>query len=396
MLRRSTSAAPTSFAIALACLAACASAPDAADEALAAVVHDAARTLMAAHDVPGLAIATSARGVRRTYCFGVASRATGRPVDERTLFEIGSVSKPFTATLAAYAAACGALSLSDPASTHWPELTGSSFDAIRVVDLGTYTAGGLPLQFPATVTDEPSLLAYYRQWRPAHAAGTHRVYSNASLGLFGRLAANSMDTPFADLMERSLLPPLGLRDTFYRVPAHRLGDYADGHAANGARVRMAPGPMAAESYGAVTTAGDLLRFVEANLETSRLEPLLQQAIAATHVGHCRIGTMVQCLGWEMYADAADLDAVLAGKSPRITFEPNAVEPFATPQPAPARALFDKTGATNGFSAYVAFVPAARTGVIVLANRNVPADARVRTAHRVLEALAAGPAAPTGR
>ena len=60
-----------------------------------------------------------------------------------------------------------------------------------MLNLGTYTAGGLPLQFPDNVTDPASMLAYYRQWQPEYAAGTHRRYSNPSIGLLGMLAAKS-------------------------------------------------------------------------------------------------------------------------------------------------------------------------------------------------------------
>ncbi len=38
-----------------------------------------------------------------------------------------------------------------------------------MLDLGTYTAGGLPLQFPDEVTDPDRMIAFYRSWRPAYA-----------------------------------------------------------------------------------------------------------------------------------------------------------------------------------------------------------------------------------
>ena len=59
-----------------------------------------------------------------------------------TLFEIGSVSKTFTATLAGYALTQDKMRLDDRASQHWPALQGSRFDGISLLDLATYTAGG--------------------------------------------------------------------------------------------------------------------------------------------------------------------------------------------------------------------------------------------------------------
>ena len=96
-----------------------------------------------------------------------------------TLFEIGSVSKTFTATLAGYALAQDKMRLDDRASQHWPALQGSRFDGISLLDLATYTAGGLPLQFPDSVQkDQAQIRDYYRQWQPTYAPGSQRRYSN--------------------------------------------------------------------------------------------------------------------------------------------------------------------------------------------------------------------------
>ncbi|MFD2884384.1 serine hydrolase [Pseudomonas lini] len=75
-------------------------------------------------------------------------KKTAKPSPKNTLFEIGSVSKTFTATLAAYAQATGKLTLSDNASQVLPTLRGSAFDRISLLQLGTYTAGGLPPAIP--------------------------------------------------------------------------------------------------------------------------------------------------------------------------------------------------------------------------------------------------------
>ena len=109
-----------------------------------------------------------------------------------TLFEIGSVSKTFTATLAGYALTEDKMRLDDRASQHWPALQGSRFDGISLLDLATYTAGGLPLQFPDSVQkDQAQIRDYYRQWQPTYAPGSQRLYSNPSIGLFGYLAARN-------------------------------------------------------------------------------------------------------------------------------------------------------------------------------------------------------------
>lgn len=92
------------------------------------VVAQAIRPVMERYNVPGMAVGIVMKGQYHVYYYGVASRATAAPVESGTLFEVGSVSKTFTATLAAYAQIRGALSMSDMTSNHIPSLRGSSFD----------------------------------------------------------------------------------------------------------------------------------------------------------------------------------------------------------------------------------------------------------------------------
>jgi CubicO group peptidase (beta-lactamase class C family) len=49
-------------------------------------------------------------------------------------------------------------------------------------------------------------------------------------------------------------------------------------------------------------------------------------------------------------------------------------------------LINKTGSTNGFSGYVAFVPAKKIGIVILANKSYPIDQRVTAAYRILTRL----------
>lgn len=385
--------------IAMACsvFAAKASAADSVGQRqIERAVNDAIRPLMAAHGVPGMAVAVTAGGKRYVFNYGVAAKEGGRKVDGDTLFEIGSVSKTFTATLASYGQARGTLSLADPAGKYLPALAGSSLGATSLLDLGTYAAGGLPLQFPDAVTDTRTMVDYFRGWRPRYAAGTHRQYSNPSIGLFGYLAASSMGQPFDELMEKTLFPALGLAHTYIRVPKARMGDYAYGYSKDGKPVRVAPGVLDAEAYGVKTTAADMIRFVEANIDSAGLDDKLRRAIAGTHTGYFKVGDMVQGLGWEMYAWPTRVDSVLAGSSPQVVLEANQVSRLEPPLVSPADVLVNKTGSTNGFGAYVVFVPAKRIGIVMLANKNFPVPERVKAAFRILSELDGVPAGAGSR
>lgn len=349
-------------------------------------VNEAVRPLMASHHVPGMAVAVTVDGKPYFFNYGIASRESGREVSENTIFEIGSVSKTLTATLASYARATGALSLSDPVSKYLPALAGSRFDAITLLELGTYTAGGLPLQFPDSVRDEAGMTAWLRKWQPSYPAGTQRLYSNPSIGLFGYLAARSMGKPFDELMEKTLFPAFGMTHSYIRVPPERMGDYAQGYTKDDKPVRVTPGIRDAEAYGVKTTAADMIRYVESYMNPATLQPALQQAIAGTQTGYFKVGDMTQGLGWEMYAHPASLDVLLAGNSTRMALEPHAATRLTPPQPPRPDRLVNKTGSTNGFGAYVIFVPAKRIGIVMLANKSYPNAERVKAAHGILTAL----------
>ncbi len=353
---------------------------------ITAVVDSEIEAIMRAHDIPGMAVAVTVGGQSYIFNYGTAERGESRSVDDDTLFEIGSVSKVITATLVGYAVERGNISLTDTPAKYMPELTGTPVDNATILHLGTYTAGGFPLQFPDTVTDEASMVAYYRDWQPDGEPGAIRRYSNPSLGLFGHLAALSMGKPYGELIEGEIFPGLGMAASHVHVPEARMADYSWGHSSSGNKVRVNPGVLDGEAYGVKTTASDLIRFVEANIRPDDLEGDMQRAVEATQVAYFRSGDLVQGLGWEQYPYPAPLEQLLSGNSTEMAREPHpatVIEPAERPS---APTLFNKTGSTGGFGAYVAFVPDEEIGVVVLANRFYPNAARIEAAHAILEVL----------
>jgi len=243
--------------------------------------------------------------------------------------------------------------------------------------------GGLPLQVPDEITNDDQLMRYFQNWKPSFAPGTYRTYANPSIGLLGRVAAKSLNEGFSALMEAKLYPVLGLKNTYLNVPTSRLNDYAQGYTTKDAPIRMAPGVLAAETYGVRTTAGDLLRFVEANMEMVAFDEKWQRAMTNTHTGYYQVGGMTQDLVWEQYPYPVELKTLLTGNSEDLILKPNPAVKLDPPSPPQEAVLINKTGSTNGFSTYVAFVPARKLGVVLLANKRYPIDARVKTAHQIL-------------
>jgi len=341
--------------------------------------------LMARQDIPGMAVGIIFDGQSYVFDYGVADKAANKPVTDDTLFEIGSVSKTFTATLATYAETTGALSLTDKVSRLAPEFAGTPFGDVKLLNLGTHTTGGMPLQVPDDVTNIDGITKYLKAWKPAEPTGTSRTYSNVSLGALGWLTARAMHGDFATLMSDHVFKPLNLTHTYIRVPEDQQANYAWGYK-NGNPIRVTPGVFEQEAYGIKTTAADLLKFVRANLGQAVHDRRLRHAIYATRTSYFFDAPMTQDLAWEQYPYPVALDALIDGNSTRMSQQPTAARELTPPMAPSPVAWVNKTGSMSGFGAYVAFVPSKQMGIVILANKNYPMDERIRAAHHILTTL----------
>ena len=351
-----------------------------------AVVHKNAAQVMQQYNVPGLAIAVSVNGKTHFYNLGLASKATQAPVTSDTLFEVGSISKVFTATLATYAQANGQLSLNDPVSTYLPEFQNTPFGNVPLMHLATHTGGGFPLQVPDAVQNDAQLMGYLKSWKPEYVAGSKRSYANPSIGMLGLITAKRMNMPYAQALQGQLFPALGLKHSYLNIPASEMPLYAQGYNKQDEPVRLGAGVLADEAYGVKTTARDLIHFAQLNMGLGSTSETVRRALADTHVGYYQVGPMTQDLVWEQYPYPVELKALLDGNSNTMAYETNAAVAL-TPAQAPQQQVWiNKTGSTNGFGGYIAFIPAKKQAVVILANKNYPNAARVELAYAILAAL----------
>lgn len=377
---------PTSLALALSLSFTHLAGAVQAEPGFDAKVRDAARQVMQQYNIPGLSIAVTFNGQQHFYNYGVASRETAQAVSSDTLFELGSISKTFTATLATYAQANGELSLGDHPGKYLPQLQGSAFDKVSLINLATHTAGGFPLQVPDEVQNNDQLMAYLQAWQPQYPTGSKRTYANPSIGMLGMITAKAMNTPFEQAMEQQLFPILGLTNSYLNVPADKMKSYAQGYNKQDAPVRLQGGVLGNEAYGMKSSSKDLLRFVELNINADKAESTLAKAITDTHVGYFNVGEMTQDLIWEQYPYPASLETLQEGNSNKMAYETQPASPISPPLQSQQSVWINKTGSTNGFGGYVAFVPEKRIGVVILANKNYPNEARVKLAYEILRGL----------
>ena len=358
---------------------------------IAAAVQDVIPKLMAAQGIPGMAVGVIADGQSYVGNFGVASLATRQKVDADSLFEIGSVSKTFTATLAAYAAQNRDLALTDMTSTALPGLQGTAFDRVSLTELGTFTPGGMPLSLPDDIRTDAALHVFLLRWTPHYPPGTMRTYTNISIGLLGLAAAHSLHGDYFSLLQQQMFPALGLQHSFIDIPANQIPHYAQGYRANGQPIRVHFDPLGKEAYGVRSTAGDMLRFLAINMGLVQTGSGWQRAALATHTGYDQLPHgMVQDLAWEQLPLPVTLEQLQAANGPGMSLRPNSVTPLTPPLPPQADVLINKTGSTNGFATYALFIPAQKIALVLLANRNYPVQARIAAAYAILTKLE-GPA-----
>ena len=356
------------------------------EKQLAEVVERTFTPLMNAQAIPGMAVAVIYQGQPHYFTFGKADVAANKPVTPQTLFELGSISKTFTGVLGGDAIARGEVALGDPVAKYWPELTGKQWQGIRMLDLATYTAGGLPLQVPDEVTDTASLLRFYQNWQPQWKPGTTRLYANASIGLFGALAVKPSGMSYEQAMTTRVFKPLKLDHTWINVPKAEEAHYAWGYR-EGKAVHVSPGMLDAEAYGVKTNVKDMASWLIANMKPDSLHaPSLKQGIALAQSRYWRVGAMYQGLGWEMLNWPVDAKTVVGGSDNKVALAPLPVAEVNPPAPPVKASWVHKTGSTGGFGSYVAFIPEKQLGIVMLANKSYPNPARVEAAYRILDAL----------
>ncbi|HAS1784874.1 TPA: CMY2/MIR/ACT/EC family class C beta-lactamase [Enterobacter cloacae] len=356
------------------------------DKQLAQVVADTITPLMKAQSIPGMAVAVIYQGKPHYYTFGKADVAANKPVTPDTLFELGSISKTFTGVLGGDAVARGEISLGDPVTKYWPELTGTQWQGIRMLDLATYTAGGLPLQVPDEVTDDASLLRFCQRWQPQWKPGTTRLYANASIGLFGALAVKPSGMRYEQAMTERVFKPLALHHTWINVPEAEEKNYAWGYR-DGKAVHVSPGMLDAEAYGVKTNVQDMAGWVMANMAPEKVaDASLKQGIALAQSRYWRVGSMYQGLGWEMLNWPVEAKTVVEGSDGKVALAALPAVEAVPPAPPVKASWVHKTGSTGGFGSYVAFIPEKQIGIVMLANKSYPNPARVDAGYRILSAL----------
>nr|WP_150823459.1 extended-spectrum class C beta-lactamase ADC-206 [Acinetobacter pittii]QEJ80828.1 class C beta-lactamase ADC-206 [Acinetobacter pittii] len=353
------------------------------DQEIKKLVDQNFKPLLDKYDVPGMAVGVIQNNKKYEMYYGLQSVQDKKAVSSSTIFELGSVSKLFTATAGGYAKNKGKISFDDTPGKYWKELKNTPIDQVNLLQLATYTSGNLALQFPDEVQTDQQVLTFFKDWKPKNPIGEYRQYSNPSIGLFGKVVALSMNKPFDQVLEKTIFPDLGLKHSYVNVPKTQMQNYAFGYNQENQPIRVNPGPLDAPAYGVKSTLPDMLKFINANLNPQKYPADIQRAINETHQGFYQVGTMYQALGWEEFSYPAPLQTLLDSNSEQIVMKPNKVTAISK---EPSVKMFHKTGSTNGFGTYVVFIPKENIGLVMLTNKRIPNEERIKAAYAVLNAI----------
>ncbi|MFG3225602.1 serine hydrolase domain-containing protein [Kitasatospora sp. NPDC048194] len=313
-----------------------------------------------------------ARGAREEVrCHGRTGRgAHAGACTPETVFELGSVSKTFTALLLADLTVRGELAPEDPLESRlppdWPPPATRSSEPIRLLHLATHTSGlprlppgllaaALPRwrSNPYATFDAARLRASLAGTTVRSRPGSRYRYSNYGVALLGHVLAARSGLPYEALLAERVCAPLGLRATSCApdAPGQAVG-HLRGRELPPWHAPGLPGAAAVRASGA-----DALRYLRAHVDGAGGE--LGAALHEVQRPRLRLprsGDEV-CLVWNHRGSGG-------------------------------RDLYFHAGATRGFTALVGFCPQSATAVAVLANTGTTLGARfVQAGYEVLRAAA---------
>jgi CubicO group peptidase (beta-lactamase class C family) len=279
-------------------------------------------------------------GSTRVVAYGDAGR--GKRLDADSVFEIGSITKVFTASVLSDMVQRGQVKLADrvarllPSGVSVPSRDGRE---ITLLDLATHSSG-LPREatnLPSKDPDRPyagytaaRLYAFLKDYQLTRVPGSRVEYSNVGEGLLGQALALRAGVSYEQLVRARILDPLHMTSSDISLRADQARHVPVGHDAEGTVVPPFEMGALAGAGSLRSTIGDMLRFATANLDQGGGR--LQQAMAITHTPRKRFGTEQIGLNWII-----------------------------------THGILWHNGGTSGFSSFIGLDPARHTAIVVLSN-----------------------------
>jgi len=296
----------------------------------------------------GLVVGVIDADGRQVVGYGRTVQGGDREPDGDTLFEIGSITKVFTAILLADQVAQGKIKLEESAGGRMHEgVTMPSRDGreITFLDLATHHSGlpRLPdnlapadAQNPYADYSDTMLHEFLKGYALPRDIGSTFEYSNLGVGLLGHLLSLRAEMDYGKLLARRITGPLGMKDTMIELTPEARERMATGHAA-GTPVPLWDLPTLAGAGAIRSTANDMLTFLGANM--GLVETDLAGAMADSQSGRADVGPNMRIgLAWLIASEHGG-------------------------------PIVWHNGGTGGFRSFAGFDNEKRRGVVVLSNQS---------------------------
>lgn len=288
---------------------------------------------------------------RRVVAYGAFGKDDERPLNGDTIFEIGSITKVFTALLLADMVERGEVAFDDPVSEYLPaevKLPERGGQSITLEHLANHTSG-LPRLPENLFSEDPTnpytdysvdqMYEFLSGYELMRDIGAEYEYSNLGAGLLGHVLARRAGTNYESLVKARVCEPLGMRSTGITLSAEMKALLAAGHDSALEPVANWDLPTLAGAGALRSSVNDMLPFL------------------AAHLG---------------YAKTPLASAIASLLSPRgQTGKPNLEIARAWHiETTHGAGIVLHDGGTGGYSSLVCFSPKSRVGVVVLSNASV--------------------------
>jgi serine-type D-Ala-D-Ala carboxypeptidase/endopeptidase len=313
---------------------------------------------------PGIVLGVlEADGTTHIVSYG-SGGADSPPLGPGSVFEIGSVTKTFTATLLADMVLKGEVALEDPVARYLPDqVTVPNYEGreITLLDLATHTSAlpsgpvdagwmrsRIPFRRDHTFTDEDAY-SFLSGLRLTREPGTRYSYSNFGYALLGHALGRAAGTGFRELTHARILDPLGMASTRFAVDGELAERMTRGH--RGLRevaYRTDEMEFFDGSGGLRSTVEDLLKYMQAQMGPPETD--LEAAMRMAREIRIQTGSDGSGHGLAWSTQASPREQPLVGHS----------------------------GGTHGFSARFMFMPDSGIGAVLLSNQRPFEDALATT------------------
>lgn len=260
-------------------------------------------------ETPGIVVGIYENGTITYHAFGVTNLDTKEVVTPKTLFEIGSITKTFTCSMAAVLSLNQQINFSDPAQRYLPAkmvLPERNGKIITVEHLATAHSGlpRMPLNFqpqdpsnPYIDYREAELTYFISNFDLTRDPGIEYEYSNLGMGLLGFILTRVKEKPYSKLLDELITKPLEMNHTFIngmRAEKPMASGYAD-------KIPMKAWTWNDQSVitgagGIVSNAEDMMKYLVAQMNTN--SPL-SKAFTLAHQPRADAGKMKIGYGWHI-------------------------------------------------------------------------------------------------